>query len=526
MPSSFSVEDARTQFPALARPQVFGDNAGGSQVLGTVAKRQLGKIRIMTLGASYKTSTQSTSIFDNAYKAAAKYVNAGVDEIVIGASTTQVLRNLAAALKLEAGDEVILSEVDHESNIDPWLHYAALTGATVKWWTCSNSKNPKLDPATLRSLLTSKTRLVACTHSSNILGTIHDIRAIADVVHEIPGALLAVDGVAYAPHRAVDVEEFGADFYAFSWYKVYGPHISLLYASKAAQAQLTSLGHYFNPSGSLMDKLELAGASYELTQAIIPLVAYFGEDPKQTWAAIAEHEEKLQKRLIEYLVSRPEITVYGETCTKNSVRVPTVSFTVEARSSQSVVEAVEAVSHVGIRWGHFFSKRLAEKILGLSDDGVVRVSLVHYNTDFTEFEGGAYIGFCLEALSVFGRTAETKHIDTVSLQEIQIQEEETPTPNSTAPTLERSTSSSPESSKSSSVLGVNSHRRNKPLPPIVLDDTQDTTAMKRARNTMAVRKSRERKARRLLALEERVKKLEADRDHWKSIAIGRLSVKY
>ncbi|KAH6972085.1 pyridoxal phosphate-dependent transferase [Ilyonectria sp. MPI-CAGE-AT-0026] len=382
MASVFSVENARAQFPALAKKQIFGDNAGGSQVLGTVAK-SISQYLVETnvqLGASYKTSTQSTRIFDDAYKAAAKYVNASVEEIVIGASTTQVLRNLAAALKLQPGDEVILSEADHESNIDPWLHRAALAGAIVKWWTPVDRKNPKLDPDALRNLMTSKTRLVACTHASNILGSIQDIRAIANVVHEVPGALLCVDGVAYAPHRAIDVEEIGADFYAFSWYKVYGPHISLLYGSRAAQAQLESLGHYFNPSGSLMDKLELAAASYELTQSIIPLVAYFGEDVKQTWAAIAEHEEKLQKRLIDYLVLRPDITIYGETSTKSSARVPTVSFQVQGRSSQSVVEAVEAISDVGIRWGHFFSKRLVEKILGLDDDGVVRVSLVHYNT--------------------------------------------------------------------------------------------------------------------------------------------------
>lgn len=131
-----------------------------------------------------------------------------------------MLRNLAAALKLQPGDEVILSEADHESNIDPWLHHAALAGATVKWWTPVDRKNPKLDPDALRNLMTSKTRLVACTHASNILGSISDIRAIANVVHEVPGALLCVDGVAYAPHRAIDVEEIGADFYAFSWYKV------------------------------------------------------------------------------------------------------------------------------------------------------------------------------------------------------------------------------------------------------------------------------------------------------------------
>ncbi|EXF80906.1 hypothetical protein CFIO01_03414 [Colletotrichum fioriniae PJ7] len=382
MASTFSVEKARAQFPALAKDQIFGDNAGGSQVLGSVAK-SISEYLVnnnVQLGASYKTSKISTQTFDKAYKAAADYINADVGEIVIAPSTTQAFRNLAAALKLKAGDEVILSEVDHESNIDPWLHYATLAGATVKWWAPSDYSNPKLDVATLRSLLTPKTRFVACTHASNILGSIHDIKAFADIVHEVPGAQLCVDGVAYAPHRAIDVKEIGADFYAFSWYKVYGPHISLLYGSFKAQEQLQSLGHYFNPSRTLMDKLELAAASYELTQAIMPLVEYFGENPKQTWAEIARHEEVLQKHLLEFLKSRPDVSIRGDASPAASTRVPTVSFTVKGKSSQSVVEGVEAQSIAGIRWGHFFSKRLAEKILGLGEDGVVRVSLVHYNT--------------------------------------------------------------------------------------------------------------------------------------------------
>lgn len=383
MADTFSVDQARAQFPSLAKKQVFGDNAGGSQVLESVAK-SISDYLINTnvqLGASYNTSKVSTAIFDDAYKTAAQYVNAHADEVVLGASTTQVFRNLAAAFEFKAGDEIILSEADHESNIDPWLHFAALAGVTVKWWLPSDPKNLKLDPEALRPLLTSKTRLVACTHVSNIIGSIHDIRAIADIVHEVPGALLCVDGVSYAPHRHVDVREFGADFYAFSWYKVYGPHVSLLYGSREAQKSLRSLGHYFNPAGSLMDKLELAAASYELIQAIIPLVKYFGENPKETWKGISHHEGLLQKKFIEYLVSRSDVVLYGEKSTDSAVRVPTISFTVPGRSSQGIVEAVEAISDVGIRWGHFFSKRLVEKHLGLEDDGVVRVSLVHYNTE-------------------------------------------------------------------------------------------------------------------------------------------------
>ncbi|KAF3805512.1 2-isopropylmalate synthase, partial [Colletotrichum gloeosporioides] len=383
MDSGFTVEKAREQFPSLQKDQIFGDNAGGSQVLGSVA-HSISEYLITSnvqLGATYSTSRTSTAKFDEAYRIASKYINAGIDEI---GEADAVLRNLAASVKLEAGDELILSEIDHESNIDPWLHYAQITGANIKWWSPADRSNPKLDTETLKSLLTTKTRLVACTHASNILGSIHDIKAIANTVHEIPGALLCVDGVAYAPHRAIDVKELGVDFYAFSWYKVYGPHISLLYGSRKAQEQLKPLGHYFNPSASLMDKLELAGASYELTQSIIPLVAYFGKNPKKTWDEITQHEEKLQKRLIEYLDSRPDISICGETSSEATVRLPTMSFTVRGRSSQSVVEAVETQSNVGIRWGHFFSKRLAKKTLGLDDDGVVRVSLVHYNTDLRD----------------------------------------------------------------------------------------------------------------------------------------------
>jgi selenocysteine lyase/cysteine desulfurase len=228
--------------------------------------------------------------------------------------------------------------------------------------------------------MTEKTRVVACTHSSNILGTIHDVKAIAEVVHQVPGACLSVDGVAYAPHRPIDVKELGVDFYVFSWYKVYGPHISLLYGSQTAQKQMKSLGHYFNPSKSLENKIGLAASSYELTQSLVPLVAYFGANPKETWSAIVEHEGTLQKRLIGYLTSRPDITIRGETSTESAKRLPTISFTVEGRSSQDIVEKVEEISSVGIRWGHFYSKRLLDKILGPENGGVVRVSLVHYNT--------------------------------------------------------------------------------------------------------------------------------------------------
>jgi selenocysteine lyase/cysteine desulfurase len=126
--------------------------------------------------------------------------------------------NLASALKFNEGDEIILSKMEHETNVKPWLHMAVRLKLTIKWWI-SEKPELKLTPKNLKPLLSEKTKFVACTHVSNILGTIHDIRAIADTVHAA-GALLCVDGVSYAPHRQIDVKAFGADFYAFSWYKV------------------------------------------------------------------------------------------------------------------------------------------------------------------------------------------------------------------------------------------------------------------------------------------------------------------
>jgi selenocysteine lyase/cysteine desulfurase len=126
--------------------------------------------------------------------------------------------NLAMSLRLKEGDEIIVSKLDHETNVDAWLYMAERLKLTVKWWV-SEKPELKLTPENLKPLLSDKVKFVTCTHVSNILGGIHDVKAIAEAVHSV-GALFCVDGVSFAPHRGVDVKEFGVDFYAFSWYKV------------------------------------------------------------------------------------------------------------------------------------------------------------------------------------------------------------------------------------------------------------------------------------------------------------------
>lgn len=421
--ANFDVAAVRAAFPALNQDQVFLDNAGGSQTLGSVidaylpqALKELNKrypanedsIRnyyvtgSVQMGASYPVGKKCHDHFTRGIASGARYINASPEEIgswtcplrdpmpwdmletdfgaaVFGSSTTQLFRNLSQTLQFDEGDEIVVSQVDHEANIASWVDLAAQQKLVLKWWKPKDLTNPKLLPSDLPELLSSRTRLVTCTHSSNILGTIHDIPAIAAEVHKIPGALFCVDGVAYAPHRPIDVKAFGVDFYCFSWYKVYGPRVAMLYASEHAQAQMRSLGHFFNPSTSLMDKIGLAGPSYELVQSVHHVVEYL-LDGQHGWETSIAHEADLTSVLLEFLNSRPEVTIRGETSADSTKRVATVSFSVTGWNPQNFVETVESQSNFGFKWGSFYSNRLVCELLGLASNGIVRISMAHYNT--------------------------------------------------------------------------------------------------------------------------------------------------
>lgn len=369
------------------------DNAGGSQVLKTVIDSiaaYLTKTNVQ-LGASYPVARLSTEAFDAGVAAGAKYINASPHEVAFGPSTTQLFRNASIALTWPADSELVLSNCDHEANIAPWVQMAEWRGFKVKWWIPSNSKtNPKLESGDLKKLLSPKTRLVACTHTSNILGSITDIAALAQTIHSTcPRALFCVDAVAYAPHGPIDVKALGVDIYSFSWYKVYGPHIAMLYVSEKAQQEMQSLGHYFKSGKTLEEKVGLAGANYECVQAVPKVIEYLSS--QGAWEEISKREEEIQEVLLRYLREKRGqgvVTIYGEESSDRNLRVPVISFTVKGRKSFDVVEEIEKKSNYGCRPGHFYSKRLLEDVLGIGDgdDGIIRVSLLHYNT-VEEVEG-------------------------------------------------------------------------------------------------------------------------------------------
>lgn len=153
--------------------------------------------------------------------------------------------------------------------------------------------------------------------------------------------------------------------------------MAILYAKSSVQLELRSLGHFFNPTETLENKLGLAGASYELVQSIPKIVEYLGP----VFSSSPEHEEKIQGILLDYLHKRGDVTVYGEPSADRRKRVPTVSFNVQGWDSRALVEAVEKGTPFGFRWGHFYAKRLCDNILSCGQNGVVRVSMVHYNTE-------------------------------------------------------------------------------------------------------------------------------------------------
>ncbi|MEO1211329.1 MAG: cysteine desulfurase-like protein [Cyanobacteria bacterium J06638_20] len=387
----------RQQFPALAGDWVFFDNAGGSQTLQSVVDRLSDYLLTsnVQLGASYDMSQKAGERVAEGAQAIATLVNAAdPSEVVMGSSTSLLFRILALCLgqTFELGDEVIVTNCDHEANIGCWVELKE-RGITVKFWSI-NPETLELDLADLEPLMTPRTRLVAVTHTSNILGTINSIRAIADFVHE-RGALICVDGVAYAPHRLVDVQALDVDFYAFSFYKVYGPHYAVLYGKRDWLVRLPRFNHFFIDGEQTPYKFQPGNVNFELSYSMLGLCDYLSAfarthegdavspdlrgQMEQSFERISQYEEALSDRLLCYLTQKPNVQILGTQTSDRTQRVPTISFVVNGVDSSTIPTKVDT-HKIGIRYGDFYACRLIDD-LGLSTkNGVVRVSMVHYNT--------------------------------------------------------------------------------------------------------------------------------------------------
>lgn len=385
------VEFARSQFPALAGDWIFLDNAGGSQVLRAVADRVRDYLLTTSvqLGATYDASRRAAERVQEGIRAAATLVGADPGEVVLGSSATQLVVNLARAMEeqLGPGDEIVVTNADHEANITPWLRLRE-RGVEVKVWRL---REETLDLADLDELMTPRTRLVCFTQATNILGTIHPVAEITRFVHE-RGAKVCVDGVAYAPHRLVDVRAWDVDFYVLSLYKVFGPHLGLLYGKREHLLELSNINHLFIARDAIPYKLQPGNISYELAYGLPAIVEYLEEqgrraggegDTRELMAAafdaIALYEAETVAPLLDHLAGMEGARVLGRTDPAPEGRVATVSFVVEGRSSSEIPRQLEA-HRIGVRYGDFHARRLVQDLGHAERGGVVRISLGHYNT--------------------------------------------------------------------------------------------------------------------------------------------------
>jgi cysteine desulfurase family protein (TIGR01976 family) len=386
----FDVNRVRAAYPALSDGFAYLDGAAGTQVPATVIEAIADAYRsgIGNVGGTFPASGRSGAIVAECRQALADLTGASPDGVVLGPNMTTLTYRLAEALsrRWEPGDEVVVSRLDHDANIRPWVQAAARRGVTVRWAEVDLATT-ELPVAQYGELLSERTRLVAVTAASNVVGTRPDLAAIAAAAHAA-GALVYVDGVHATPHIPVDVVAFGADFYATSAYKWSGPHIGTvvadpalldsLHPDKLAPAPAGVPGRFERGTAAFADLAGVAAAVEHLASLAPSPGTSSGDSRRQrvlaSMAAVEEYETRLFARLLDGLDAMEHVTSYG----RAARRAPTAFFTVAGQTPKQVAEHL-AARQVNVWNGDNYAWELAGA-LGLRDSGgAVRAGLVHYN---------------------------------------------------------------------------------------------------------------------------------------------------
>jgi cysteine desulfurase family protein (TIGR01976 family) len=368
---ALDVAGVRRRFSALDRGLAFFDGPGGTQVPDEVVEAIAGYLRESNanLGGPFETSRRSDLLVGEARRAAAGFLGCAAEEVVFGANMTTLNFALTRAFgrELSAGDEIVVTQLDHDGNVAPWLELARDLGLVVRFAEIRDDTSLDLDH--LASQLSGRTRVVAFPWASNAVGTLVDAGRMAELAHEV-GALAWVDAVHYAPHGPIDVAAAGMDVLLCSPYKVFGPHLGLAFARaellegwrpyKVRPQAGVPLGHRF----------ETGTQPHELLAGFVAAVEYVDSIG---WDAIRGHERALGRRFLEGLPDTCRL--YG--LPGMDGRVPTFAFTVAGRSPREVAEQLGergfAVWH-----GNYYAVEVMKR-LGLPH-GAVRVGIVHYNT--------------------------------------------------------------------------------------------------------------------------------------------------
>ncbi len=395
---NLDIDYVRSQFNQISdRPEfVFAANAGGSYVSNQsnqVLEHYNQHLRVQPY-SRFEPSATAGIAMDKARDGWSRMLNIAPDELTFGPSTSMNTYVMAQAIGdlWQPGDEIIVTNQDHESNSGVWRRKAAEKGVTIKQWEV-DPQTGVLNIDTLLPLLNENTRWVFFTHCSNIAGTINPVKTIVHAVKANSSGHVFVDGVAYAPHHIPDLKALEVDCYVFSLYKVYGPHQGILYVSKDIRGYLASQAHYFNTGYPTKD-FNPAGPQHAQVAGCAGVVEYFEQlhefhaGPSDASMVdkladlregIALHETALTAPILDYLNQHPDIRIVGKSHCSDGDRVPTIAFTSSKKSSHELAYALQD-ENIGTENGHFYAHRLLSDLGIDPEDGVVRLSLLHYNS--------------------------------------------------------------------------------------------------------------------------------------------------
>ena len=394
-----NIAQLREQFPALmqsvdGKSPIFLDGPGGSQVPQSVLNAMsayLGHYN-SNLGGAFFSSDKTVELMANARQAAADLLNAqSAQNIVFGPNMTSLTFSFSRAISRDwqAGDEIIVTNADHFSNVSSWQQAAEDKGVKVNT-TLINEADCSLDMTQFESLLNSKTKLVAVTYASNTTGSINDIERIIELAHAV-GALVYVDAVHYAPHELIDVQALDCDFLACSAYKFFGPHLGMVYGKKEHLEGFTP--YKVEPAKDVAPgRWETGTQSFEAMAGFIAAVDYIAaiselddghtrrENLTAAFAKTKQHEMALSEHFLTRLVNYPRIKLYGiDDFDRLNERTPTFALTFEGVEPRAVSEFL-GKQHICVWDGHFYAQGLCKQLNVLDTGGVVRIGCMHYNT--------------------------------------------------------------------------------------------------------------------------------------------------
>ena len=398
----FNVTEIRRQFPALNEEYnggnaIFFDNPGGTQVHGSVIGAMVDYMtrRNSNTHGLFETSRRTDAVIEAAHQAVADLLGCGAEEVVFGNNMTSLTFHLSRSLALELGpgDETVVTRLDHDANVMPWVRAAQERGARVRWVDV-DVETGTLDMEDLRRKITLHTKIAAVGYASNATGTINDVATIIGWAKEV-GALTFVDAVQYAPHGLIDVQDLGCDFLACSSYKFFGPHSGQLFGKREHLQRLQA--YRVRPAGEqLPGKWETGTQNHEGMAGVTAAIDYLAgvgvehgsAQPRDSrrekliaaWSVIQDYEQLLTERLITGLLSVPGIRIYGLTERADwDKRVATVAVRKRGATPEQLAQAL-ADQNIFAWNGTFYAQSVSERMGVEESGGWLRLGLVHYNT--------------------------------------------------------------------------------------------------------------------------------------------------